>query len=76
MDVYEAVLARAPAVAGRFVFLTGGAFTPRAREFLETVSNPKLEKPVARAELLAAVSTMARLGAPESHARAMTSDRP
>jgi PAS domain S-box-containing protein len=76
MDVYEAVLARAPAVAGRFVFLTGGAFTPRAREFLEKVSNPKLEKPVARAELLAAVSSMARLGAPESHARAMTPGSP
>ena len=27
------------------IFLTGGAFTPRAREFLSRVSNPKLEKP-------------------------------
>ncbi len=59
MDVYEAVLARAPEIARRFVFLTGGAFTPRARSFLEGVSNPKLDKPIMRADLLAAVRAMA-----------------
>ena len=25
--------------------MTGGAFTPRAREFLERVPNPRVEKP-------------------------------
>ncbi len=28
------------------IFVTGGAFTPRAREFLEHVPNPRIEKPV------------------------------
>jgi hypothetical protein len=27
------------------VFITGGAYTPAAKEFLETVSNPRVEKP-------------------------------
>ncbi len=35
----------APAQAERMVFVTGGAFTLRAREFLESVSNPRLGKP-------------------------------
>jgi PAS domain S-box-containing protein len=29
----------------RIVFMTGGAFTPRAGEFLATVGNPRIEKP-------------------------------
>ena len=35
----------APAQAERMVFVTGGAFTLRAREFLESVPNPRLGKP-------------------------------
>jgi CheY-like chemotaxis protein len=35
----------APEHAERIVFLTGGAFTPKARAFLDQVKNPKLEKP-------------------------------
>jgi CheY-like chemotaxis protein len=31
--------------AARMSFLTGGAFTPRARAFLAEVPNPRLEKP-------------------------------
>jgi len=31
--------------AARVVFLTGGAFTTKAREFLSQVTNPRLEKP-------------------------------
>ncbi len=34
-----------PAAAARFVLLTGGAFTGRARQFLERAPNPRLEKP-------------------------------
>jgi hypothetical protein len=33
------------------VFLTGGAFTPLAREFLERVPNPRVEKPFNLEEL-------------------------
>lgn len=45
MDVYETILAEHPHMAQRFIFMTGGAFTNRARTFLESVPNPKLEKP-------------------------------
>jgi len=45
MDVYAEVCARWPALAPRFVFMTGGAFTPRARAFLATCERPHLEKP-------------------------------
>ncbi len=43
MDLYEKILAHSPPQAERMVFLTGGAFTPRAREFLDR--RPFLEKP-------------------------------
>ena len=36
----------APDQAERIVFVTGGAFTPRAREFLERVPNARVEKPI------------------------------
>ncbi|MCH9679855.1 MAG: response regulator [Deltaproteobacteria bacterium] len=45
MDVYETVLEERPELARRFVFMTGGAFTARARNFLDSVPNPRLEKP-------------------------------
>ena len=46
MDLYEAVLASPQAAqSDAFVFMTGGAFTPRARDFLERVGAPCLEKP-------------------------------
>jgi two-component system cell cycle sensor histidine kinase/response regulator CckA len=45
IDVWERVTARRPELGERFVFLTGGAFTPRAREFLGRVPNARLEKP-------------------------------
>jgi signal transduction histidine kinase len=34
-----------PELARRVVFMTGGAFEPRAQQFLRSVSNPCLEKP-------------------------------
>jgi CheY-like chemotaxis protein len=43
MDLYERVLTFSTEQAERMVFLTGGAFTRRAREFLE--QRPFLEKP-------------------------------
>jgi signal transduction histidine kinase/BarA-like signal transduction histidine kinase len=46
MDLYAEILRRAPKLAARFVFMTGGAFTPRARAFVETVVNPCLQKPI------------------------------
>jgi PAS domain S-box-containing protein len=62
MALYERLLAEAPAHADRMVFLTGGAFTPEAAEFLERVPNARLEKPFTPAQLRAAVAALA--GAP------------
>lgn len=45
MELYEIVLRRFPALAPRFVFFSGGTFTPAARSFRERVSNPFLDKP-------------------------------
>jgi hypothetical protein len=36
----------APDQIERVVFVTGGAFTPRAREFLERIPNARVEKPI------------------------------
>ena len=45
MDVYRAALQRATPVNDRIVFMTGGAFTQRARDFLQSVPNLRIEKP-------------------------------
>jgi signal transduction histidine kinase len=41
-----------PSLASRVVFMTGGAFTERARTFLDAGSNSWLEKPINRERLL------------------------
>ena len=45
MDLHEELERLEPAQATRMIFLTGGAFTPRARAFLAGVNNARLEKP-------------------------------
>ncbi|MFP2927360.1 response regulator, partial [Pyxidicoccus sp. 3LG] len=45
MELYDALVRNAPRVVERVVFITGGAFTPAARQFLERVENPRVEKP-------------------------------
>ena len=64
MDLYEQVVERYPALATRFVFVTGGAFTDRARAFVEQVGLPVLEKPFTLSELSAVVRERASMGHP------------
>lgn len=45
MDLHDWLRARDPELAARMVFMTGGAFTQRARAFLDAVERPWLEKP-------------------------------
>jgi CheY-like chemotaxis protein len=45
MEVFDIVRRRFPALIDRFVFMTGGAFTQQAKDFLAGVSNPVVEKP-------------------------------
>jgi PAS domain S-box-containing protein len=56
MDLHEWLVAENSALARRVIFFTGGAFTPRAREYLRKVDNPCIEKPFDAAGLRRVVS--------------------
>ena len=45
VDLHQWLLEAYPELAGQVVFITGGAFTPKARDYLNKVSNIRLEKP-------------------------------
>ncbi len=45
MDLHVWLAQQDPALAGQVVFITGGAFTPGAAEYLARVGNLKVEKP-------------------------------
>ncbi len=45
MDLYERIRQLRPELAPRFVFMTGGAFTDRARDFLKEHRMRRIEKP-------------------------------
>jgi PAS domain S-box-containing protein len=51
MELHQQLARARPEAARRMVFMTGGAFTDRAREFLEQVGNPQLGKPFAPQDL-------------------------
>jgi len=55
MDLHAEFTALAPDQAERMVFVTGGAFTEKARRFLGTVPNIRLEKPFDTAGLRALI---------------------
>jgi hypothetical protein len=55
MALHAALEELDPALAARMVFVTGGAFTEAARQFLERVPNARLEKPIDRVALREAV---------------------
>lgn len=60
MDLYDQLSISTPDQATRMVFLTGGAFTDRAREFLERVPNPRGEKPFDVSTILAMIAGVLR----------------
>jgi CheY-like chemotaxis protein len=45
MDLHAELSRTRPEIANRMIFLSGGAFTEAAREFLARVPNPQIEKP-------------------------------
>ena len=59
MDLYAEVGRQVPEMLGRMVFMTGGAFTPRAVAFLRDVPNPTLCKPLDLGQLRALVGRAA-----------------
>ncbi len=46
IELHGELVRRSPELARRVVFMTGGAFTPRARAFLQAVPNRCVEKPL------------------------------
>jgi len=60
MDLHTAVQARFPALADRFVFVTGGAFSIDAKRFLEEAVCAVIQKPFRIEDLLALVERKAR----------------
>jgi PAS domain S-box-containing protein len=63
IELYEQLAQVDPRLAGRMVFLTGGAFTPRAREFLSQLKNPCVEKPFIPRDLQELVRSLLAEGA-------------
>jgi PAS domain S-box-containing protein len=61
MELYRQLLKTHPKIARRVVFLTGGAFTPEAKEFLDRVDNDRMDKPFDVFKLREMVQKFARV---------------
>jgi signal transduction histidine kinase/ActR/RegA family two-component response regulator len=59
MDLHALVAERHPALADRFVFVTGGAFSGEARRFLEESVPAVIQKPFSVNDILVLVDTIA-----------------
>ena len=57
---HDLLHAEVPEIAGQLVFMTGGAFTQTAREFLERVPNQRMEKPLDLHNVRALIQTRLR----------------
>jgi PAS domain S-box-containing protein len=55
MDIYSHLRANAPELAERLIFISGGAYTQATRDFVRSVRNRIMEKPVRPQELLATI---------------------
>ncbi|HEY5145190.1 MAG TPA: response regulator [Polyangiaceae bacterium] len=71
MELYQNIKRIDPDQAARMIFVTGGAFTAAARDFLDRVPNPRIEKPVEATNLLAIV---AGLVVPKGHSDGRSDD--
>src|SRR5262249_47536260 len=60
IELYERLGGVAPAYTDRIIFMTGGAFTPQARQFLAKLGRPHLEKPFTEDELRRAIESVPR----------------
>jgi two-component system, cell cycle sensor histidine kinase and response regulator CckA len=60
MEFYDTVARERAEVAERMVFMSGGAFTPSARAFLDRVPNERLEKPFNLATIRGVVQKFVR----------------
>jgi CheY-like chemotaxis protein/anti-sigma regulatory factor (Ser/Thr protein kinase) len=51
IELYDEIQRRRPGLERRFLFMSGGACTPRVEAFLRRVDNPRLDKPFDMASL-------------------------
>lgn len=58
--LYERLSEHAPHLLDRVLFCSGGLVSERAREFVASVKNPLLEKPIPLDRLCAAIDQVAR----------------
>ncbi len=65
MEVFETASERWPEIVDRFVFITGGAFTPRARRFVEAQGSALLHKPFGEPDVQHEVAKRAARLTPE-----------
>ena len=68
MDLHQWLVAEHPRLARQLIFITGGAFTPRARAYLAAVDNLRLEKPLDSANFRKIVADLVRLAKTTRHA--------
>lgn len=59
-ELFEELRRRDPALSRKVIFLTGGAFTISTRAFLDSVPNPRIEKPFNAQQLRALMSDRLR----------------
>lgn len=52
IELYDRLVSERPELANRFIFITGGAFTERARVFLRRADRPIVKKPFAMRQLV------------------------
>jgi len=67
--VYEHIARTRPLLLDHLAFLSGGAFTPRVRRFLDEVATQVVEKPASREALLRVIDGLTR-GIEDEHPRA------
>ncbi len=58
MEIYDELSRAAPEQANKMIFLTGGAFTERARDFLNRIPNPCIDKPFDVATIIAVIAAV------------------
>jgi CheY-like chemotaxis protein/anti-sigma regulatory factor (Ser/Thr protein kinase) len=69
MDLHAALLQDEPSQSAAMIFLTGGAFTPHARKFLDEAPNLRMEKPFETMHLRAMVNDRIRQGEERGNGR-------
>ncbi len=75
LDVYAQLIQSVPDLAARTIFITGGVFSAREREFLESIPQRWIAKPFGLQHLRMAVRTLINCPRPRVESSSTASDR-